>query len=369
MKRVCLLMLALFCQPVWAVELLVKPFPFSELESSNKDAQPEYVVMTGRVSDSSSGVRAVGAVRVSGERSVATYEIPQRHEEDEVFEHYLAEISRIDGLLLFKCEARNCGRSNDWANSVFDRRILYGRDRNQRYLAARTWDGDDSVLIMVYVIRRGNQRLYAHVEQVRYDRVLALEGDAKLLSTQLNARRRELPSMEAKGQAQGAKAPIAVAAPDADIEPAALEQIGRFDRILAAVGEVRTLVVTADGVRSSRTLDSRLEQWFAEITSLGFDSRHGRIIIGSFSSQPNLSADRNYREADKLGNLVRTYLRRRYVQLAEVESLTIGPWRTRLQNLNPAAAGPEQGVLESEVGGLVSYVELVWLPAGDMAHE
>ncbi|GAA3954884.1 DUF4892 domain-containing protein [Allohahella marinimesophila] len=360
-----LLVLIILCQPAWAQDLLLSPFPFSELESSSEDNRPEYEVMTGRVSDSNSGLRAVGAVRVTGNRSIATYEIPRRHDEDEVFEHYMAEVSRLKGLLLFKCEARNCGRSNDWANTVFDRRILYGRDRNQRYLAARLWEGDDSYLVSVYVIRRGNQRLYAHVEQIRYDRVLALEGDAKLLSTQLNAQRGELPSPPVS-EASAGDAGQAVPFPAPAVDPEALADIQRFDELLKAAGDVRTLVVTADGVRSSRTFDSRLEQWFSEIASLGFDSRHGQIVIGSFSEQPNIDARRNYREAASLGSLVRTYLRRRYVQLEAVETLTIGPWRNQLQNLSSSSGLND---VDSSTGGLVRYVELVWLPAGGPAND
>ncbi|MAM88982.1 MAG: hypothetical protein CME36_16900 [unclassified Hahellaceae] len=363
MRSICLLVLMVFCHSLWAKDLLLSPFPFSELESSSEDNKPEYEVMTGRVSDSNSGLRAVGAVRVSGNRVTATYEIPQRHDVDEVFEHYMAEVSRQSGLLLFKCEARNCGRSNDWANTVFDRRILYGRDRNQRYLAARLWEGDDSYLVTAYVIRRGNQRLYAHVEQIRYERVLALEGDAKLLSTQLNARRGDLPSPETRPPTAETERPTPL---PITIDPEALVEIKRFDKLLKTAGDVRTLVVTAEGVQSSRTFDSRLEQWFAEVASLGFDSRSGRIIIGSFSEQPNIDAKRNYREAAKLGSLVRTYLRRRYVQLDEVEALTIGPWRDQLQNLAPIS---DRSSVDAEVGGLVRYVELVWLPAGDAGND
>lgn len=101
-------------------------------------------------------------VRIAASRSMqaggrtTTYEVPRGVALDSVVEHYRQLLS---GHLVYECGGRDCGRSNDWANTVFARADLYGPDGNQRYLAADF----GSELIAIYVIRRGNQRLYAHV--------------------------------------------------------------------------------------------------------------------------------------------------------------------------------------------------------------
>ena len=62
----------------------------------------------------------------------------------------------------FECEARACGRSNLWANNLYGIRQLYGRDRFQRYQAVALPGGWQTL----YVIERGNQEIYAHLERV-----------------------------------------------------------------------------------------------------------------------------------------------------------------------------------------------------------
>lgn len=101
-------------------------------------------------------------VRIAAFRTIqaslrsTTYELPRSASVDSIAEHYRQLLS---GRLVYECEGRDCGRSNDWANTVFGRSDLYGPDGNQRYLAADL----GTELVAVYLIRRGNQRLYAHV--------------------------------------------------------------------------------------------------------------------------------------------------------------------------------------------------------------
>ncbi len=85
-----------------------------------------------------------------------TYQTPEGSTPAEVAAHFRRQLA---GGVLFGCDGRACGRSADWANQVFEQATLYGLDRHQHYLAAQWRDG----LVAVYVIERGNQRVYAHV--------------------------------------------------------------------------------------------------------------------------------------------------------------------------------------------------------------
>ncbi len=89
-----------------------------------------------------------------------TYQVPEGTPRQEVVAHYQ---QALGPQALFTCHGRDCGRSNDWANQVFGQAILYGPDADQFYIAADR----GGELISVYVIERGNQRVYVHVEALQ----------------------------------------------------------------------------------------------------------------------------------------------------------------------------------------------------------
>ena len=68
---------------------------------------------------------------------------------------------------LFSCDARDCGSSNEWANGVFNVRELYGPDRNQVYRAYVIEQAEHWSYIALYLIERGNQRSYVHIDHLR----------------------------------------------------------------------------------------------------------------------------------------------------------------------------------------------------------
>lgn len=128
----------------------------------------------GRVDKTRRNVRVEHEVRAAASREWATYEMPAGTQPGEVIEHYL---SVLDAEPLFSCSGRDCGRSNLWANEIFKRAILYGPDRNQFYFAGER----DGALIALYVIERGNKRVYAHLEVLRPDQAVAVDRNTEAL--------------------------------------------------------------------------------------------------------------------------------------------------------------------------------------------
>lgn len=128
----------------------------------------------GRVDKSRRDVRAEREVRPEATRETATYEMPPATKPEDVVNHYR-------GLLgsgtIFTCKGRDCGRSNDWANYIFGEAILYGPDIGQFYLAAELGEH----LVSVYVIERGNKRVYAHLEVLRPQTPMVLRGNAEVV--------------------------------------------------------------------------------------------------------------------------------------------------------------------------------------------
>lgn len=139
----------------------------------DEEVRPRSFVMS-RVDRIRREMRIEEQLRVDATLESVTYRIPDGVGVDAVVEHFAGELGSD---VLFRCEGRSCGRSNDWANQIFEQAILYGPDRNQRY-SARQWRGG---LAALYVIERGNQRVYAHLEFLEPEGALALEPNALLV--------------------------------------------------------------------------------------------------------------------------------------------------------------------------------------------
>ncbi|MDP6377485.1 MAG: DUF4892 domain-containing protein [Pseudomonadales bacterium] len=161
MKGLWVAVLALLNVPAVAMEADdpegVPRFPHAQVVSYQHDEQilPREFV-TSPVEKIRRELKIREKLRISGSVLGITYEIARGTPLDEVIAHYDALFGEHS---LFRCRGRDCGRSNGWANQVFGQAILFGPDRNQHYQAGKL-NGD---FVSVYVIERGNRRLYAHV--------------------------------------------------------------------------------------------------------------------------------------------------------------------------------------------------------------
>ena len=141
-------------------------FPHSWIVDYSNDTSVlarEFII--SRVDKTRRDVRAENKIRTEARQQTATYRIPDGTPREEVIDHY---VGLLGSESLFSCEGRDCGRSNHWANYIFQQAQLYGPDTNQFYLAVER----GSHLIAVYVIQRGNKRVYAHVVVVDPDEPL-----------------------------------------------------------------------------------------------------------------------------------------------------------------------------------------------------
>ena len=132
-------------------------FPRSWIVLYERDDQlvnREFVV--SRVDKTRRDVRVEREVRTPAALESATYEMPAGSRAQDVINHYL---ERVGTGELFSCRGRSCGRSNHWANHIFKQAILFGPDHNQYYFAGEFGDR----LLSLYVIERGNKRVYAHL--------------------------------------------------------------------------------------------------------------------------------------------------------------------------------------------------------------
>ncbi len=258
-------LLSLAVKAAETVPVPLQPFPLSTVVESRQGTVPEYRIITGPLSSIGAIVRAEQEEVIKGKVTVVTYEVPRVHAPREVMEHYLSQIAGNDARILFRCEGRDCGRSNDWANEIFEERILYGHDRYQYYTVASFSRNGIPYVGVIYTIRRGNQRVYAHTEFVELDESFgAKEGEG-----------------------------------------------GRY------------LLIPASEISETRTLNEKLDPWLAKVSA---EYKKPGIVIVAYSKQANMSELKNLEEAKNQGRIMQLYLARQAVPESSIEVIAVGPF-------------------------------------------
>lgn len=84
------------------------------------------------------------------------------------------QLSQSEARRLFSCMGLDCGSSNAWANHVFQIKQLYGLNRYQYYSAWEFAEANRPTrFVVVYVVKRGNRRVYTQIETLTTDTGLA----------------------------------------------------------------------------------------------------------------------------------------------------------------------------------------------------
>ncbi|KPQ01431.1 DUF4892 domain-containing protein [Marinobacter sp. HL-58] len=144
-----------------------EPFPDAELDTEVTIESPGHLVLFSPVREVNDEIRSSAMARLPVKGVGQLYELQRDANREEARNHYLRELQARGAQTLFECSGRNCGRSNVWANQIFDQSKLYGRDSNQDYLVAGSIDENGQPwLTLVYTVTRGNQREYVWVEHL-----------------------------------------------------------------------------------------------------------------------------------------------------------------------------------------------------------
>jgi len=111
--------------------------------------------------------------RLSGRLTGYTWRIVDGYSSAELFDEIAEELPSYEAVkVLFRCEARACGRSVQWANRVFGQRVLYGTEASQRYqVTAFRTAGGASYRLVLYASARTSDRHYLHAELLRIAQV------------------------------------------------------------------------------------------------------------------------------------------------------------------------------------------------------
>jgi len=105
--------------------------------------------------------------RLSGTLLSYTWQIADGFKSAQVMESLLDSVAQAEGTsLLFSCQGRACGQGVQWANRVFQQRVLYGREDLQRY-RVYSLQGEETYRLLAYSAERTEDRQYLHVELLR----------------------------------------------------------------------------------------------------------------------------------------------------------------------------------------------------------
>jgi len=165
----------------------VDRFPGADIVDYREESNSNYSLVLGRMQRIAGQVTASASERFQGDLTRITYQIPNGFSETEVYSFYRNQLVDDGQRELFTCQGRGCGSSNYWANEVFENRILYGPVQNQQYLATTFETGVPGAsqigYAALYVVRRANQRLYAHLDMLALTGRVAEEQRAAQLVT------------------------------------------------------------------------------------------------------------------------------------------------------------------------------------------
>lgn len=170
-RYLCLLIFSCYGQWVWAAvdipgskDVVELPrYPLSVIVKYDVQITPEYNLALGRIKKINGVVTPDKHMSLAGKLTRITYQIPAGHQTDEVM-RFLQPYIQKNAEVLFACDARDCGSSNDWANQQFGIATLYGLDREQAYMALKF---NDASYAAIYLVQRGNRKVYLQVDLIQ----------------------------------------------------------------------------------------------------------------------------------------------------------------------------------------------------------
>ncbi|MBJ6137754.1 DUF4892 domain-containing protein [Marinobacter litoralis] len=152
-------------------------FPQSRLQLTKPIESSGHLVLFSPIREVRNEIRSKVLARlpVSGEGQL--FELDRDASRHEARDHYLKRLQARGAQLLFECSGINCGRSNVWANQVFEQPKLLGRDTEQDYFVVAGLDEQGQQwLTLVYTVTRGNLREYVWVEHLNVAQEAVVPG-------------------------------------------------------------------------------------------------------------------------------------------------------------------------------------------------
>ncbi|MEZ5573305.1 MAG: DUF4892 domain-containing protein [Halioglobus sp.] len=150
-----------------SVETLIaqlNEYPHTRLITSSEQQVIDHEIGLGAIQKVRGEWHFKKSERKTGTLQAYTWLIGNGFSAAEVMSEFLKSVAQVEGTTeLFNCDGRACGRAVQWANRVFNERVLYGREDLQRY-RVYSIDSAQPARLLVYSAERSEDRQYLHVE-------------------------------------------------------------------------------------------------------------------------------------------------------------------------------------------------------------
>ncbi len=152
--------------PLGGEEWILDPVPRStEYDSYAGEQLEPFDFVYGPVDKIKREVSYERVERIEGSVQYFTYEMSSAYKREDAIAWYREQLEQSEVAIEFECEGLDCGRATVWSISLFEQRVLSTVDAKQHYIAGLLERDEDRVLFSIYIVERGNRRVYAHVVQ------------------------------------------------------------------------------------------------------------------------------------------------------------------------------------------------------------
>ncbi|MCP4598216.1 DUF4892 domain-containing protein [Neptuniibacter sp.] len=135
-------------------------FPRSFIVQYEQKQNEDYRLVLGGLEKINGVLVTEKEKRLAGLLTQITYRIPENHSAQQAFNHFQRQLTQQGATELFFCSGRDCGSSNQWANSIFRYFRLYGVDKTQSFASYQL----NNTYFSLYSVKRGNKRVYLRVD-------------------------------------------------------------------------------------------------------------------------------------------------------------------------------------------------------------
>lgn len=141
--------------------------PGSRLVERATLGAPYYVLPISSMRKVNGIIAAEHNLYLTGELSAYTWQVVPGMGAERAHLSSLSQLQQAGAEVLFDCQGRACGSSNQWANQVFHESGLYGLDEQQSYTALKQKVPDGVDYYALYTIQKGNRKVYLHLEYLQ----------------------------------------------------------------------------------------------------------------------------------------------------------------------------------------------------------
>lgn len=167
-KQIMVLVLALLtpCLSAYA-GTLISPYPHASLVEENEMSEKDYRIAIGSVDVVNNAVRVAKELRMDVVGASYLFRVAEGYSSKDAIDFVTEQLKDRSADIIFNCSARGCGDSNSWANVIFRKSKLYGKEIDQNYIAAKFSKLPGEPIFLAYTARRGNGQVFLYLEELR----------------------------------------------------------------------------------------------------------------------------------------------------------------------------------------------------------